>query len=129
MVSFIKVESVRVILPGLSLPLGKNGDYLVTLFKDKYDIDIEYLTQTKTLPGKNARGSRVDQIINVQKYSLEKFEKIKTQIGALYATEIVKNNEQHMYNELVYLRYLQTTENALLKSGEISKDDVYEITK
>ena len=129
MVSFIKVESVRCVLPGVPLPLGKNGDFLVDYFKEKHDIKIEYLTQTKTLAVEGSKGSRVDQIFNVPKYNLDKFAEIKEAIGALYATEVVKNNDQHLYNERIYLKYFQRAENELLKSGEISKEDVYEITK
>ncbi len=129
MVSFIQVESVRCILPGVSLPLGKSGDYLVDYFKDKHDINIEYLTQTKTMPVEGPKGSRVDQIFDVQKHSLDKFAEIKASIGALYATEVVENNDQHLYNERVYLRYIQTAENELLKAGKISKEDVYQITE
>lgn len=129
MVSFIEVESVRCVLPGFALPLGKSGDYLVNYFKDKHGIEIEYLTQTKTLPANGPKGSRVDQIFNVDKQSLDKFAAIKTQIGALYATEIVENNDQHLYNERVYLKYFQTTERELLKLGKISKEDVYQITE
>lgn len=129
MVSFIEVESVRCVLPGFALPLGKSGDFLVKYFKDKHGIDIEYLTQTKTLPADGPKGSRVDQIFNVDKQSLDKFATIKTHIGALYATEIIENNDQHLYNERVYLKYFQTTERELLKLGKISKEDVYQITK
>ena len=91
MVSFIKVESVRCVLPGFALPLGKSGDYLVNYFKEKHGIDIEYLTHTKTLPADGPKGSRVDQIFNVDKQSLDKFAEIKAQFGALYATEIIFN--------------------------------------
>lgn len=129
MSSFIKVDSVRCVLPGVPLPLGKNGDYLVAYFKDKHDIKIEYLTQAKTLPIAGEKGSRIDQIFNVPNYHLDKFAKIKESIGALYATEIVKKNEQHLYTERIYLKHFQRPENDLLKSGEISKDHVYQITK
>lgn len=129
MVSFLKEESVRCILPGVTLPLGKSGDYLVTLFKDNYNIDIDYLTQTKTLPVEGQTGGRVDQIIDVQKDSLDKFAEIKQKINALYVTEIVESNQQHLYNERVYLRYIQRTERALLKEGKIAKEDTYQMTK
>lgn len=129
MVSFIEVESVRCVLPGFALPLGKSGDYLVKYFKEKHGVDIEYLTQTKTLPADGPKGSRVDQIFNVEKHSLDKFADIRAQIGALYATEIIENNDQHLYNERVYLKFFQTTENELLKLGKISKEDVYQITE
>src|SRR5699024_8689127 len=103
MVSFIEVENVRCVLPGFALPLGKSGDYLVKYFKDKHSIDIEYFTKTKTLTADGTKSSRIDQIINVKKHSLEKFADIRAQIGALYATEIIENNDQHLYNERVYL--------------------------
>src|SRR5699024_4299675 len=122
-------ESVRCILPGVTLPLGKSGDYIVKLFKDKYDIDIDYLTQTKTLPVEGAFGSRVDQIIDVQRDSLEKFAEIKRSINDLYVTEIVESNQQHIYNERVYLKYIQRKEKALLKEGKIAKEDTYQMTK
>src|SRR5699024_5820632 len=129
MVSFLKEESVRCILPGVTLPLGKSGDYIVKLFKDKYDIDIDYLTKTKTLPVKGAFGSRLDQIIEVQKNILEKFDEIKRNINDLYVTEIVESNQQHIYNESVYLRYIQRTEKSLIKEGKIAKEDTYQMTK
>src|SRR5699024_4127940 len=129
MVSFLKEESVRCILPGVTLPLGKSGDYIVKLFKDKYDIDIDYLNQTKTLHVEGAFGSRIDQIIDVQKDSLEKYAEIKSSINAFYVTEIVESNQQHVYNERVYLRYIQRTERALLKEGKIAKEDTYQMTK
>lgn len=71
----------------------------------------------------------MDQIFNVEKHSLDKFADIRAQIGALYATEIIENNDQHLYNERVYLKFFQTTENELLKLGKISKEDVYQITE
>src|SRR5690625_4300315 len=129
MVSFLKEERVRCILLVVILPLEKSDYYIVKLFKDKYDIDIDYLTQTKTLPVEGAFGSRVDQIIDVQKDSLEKFAEIKRSINAFYVTEIVESNQQHVYNERVYLRYIQRTERALLKEGKIAKEDTYQMTK
>src|SRR5699024_9286680 len=117
------------ILPGGTLPLGKRGDYIVKLFKDKYDIDIDYLTQTKTLPVEGAFGSRDDQIIDDQRDSLEQFAEIKRSINALYLTEIVESNQQNIYNERVYIRYIQRTEKALLKEGKIAKEDTYQMTK
>lgn len=126
MVSFLKEEYVRCVLPGLSLPLGKNGDYLVNHFKDKYDINIEYLEQTKTKSGSGSKGSRIDQIFNVKNESMDKFKQIKEKIGALYVTEIVKNNEHHLYKERIYLYYLKSAETKMVKSGEISKEDVYQ---
>src|SRR5699024_7997672 len=119
----------RCILPGFTLPLGKSGDYIVKLFTDQYDIDIYYLTQTKPLPVDVACGSRVDHIIYFQKDSLEKFADIKRSINAFYVKEIVESNQQHVYNERVYLRYIQRTERALLKEGKITKEDTYQMTK
>src|SRR5690625_5584964 len=104
MVSFIQEDYVRCVLPNLALPLGKNGDYLVNHFKDKYDINIDYLEQTSTKSGKGPKSSRIDQIFNVKNDSIDKFEQIKDNIGALYVTEIVKNNEHHLYKERIYLK-------------------------
>src|SRR5699024_10489058 len=129
MVSFLKEESVRCILPGVTLPLERSGDYIDKLFKDKYDIDLDYLTQTRTLSVEGAFCSRVDKIIDDQRDSLEKFAEIKRSINALYVTEIVESNQQHIYNERVYLRYIQRTEKALLKEGKIAKEDTYQMTK
>src|SRR5699024_5925097 len=100
-------DYVRCVLPDLALPLGKNGDYLVNHFKDKYDINIEYLEQTSTKSGKGPKSSRIDQIFNVKNDSLDKFKQIKDKIGALYVTEIVKNNEHHLYKERIYLKYFK----------------------
>ncbi len=129
MVSFIKEDYVRCVWQGMSLPLGKNGDDLVRYFKEHHDINIEYLIQTKTIPGQGPKGSRVDQIFNVKNDSLEKLNKVKEKLGILTAKEVVRNNDQHLYNERVYLRYLKNSENALIKSGEIKKEDAYQITK
>src|SRR5699024_2530783 len=116
-------------LPGVTIPLVESGDYIVKLRKDKYDIDIDYLSQTKTLPGEGAIGSRVDQIIDVQRDRFEKIAEIIRSINTLYVTEIVESNQQHIYNERVYLRYIQRTEKALLKEGKIAKEDTYQMTK
>src|SRR5690625_5032996 len=115
-VSFIQEDYVRCVLPDLALPLGKNGDYLVNHFKDKYDINIEYLEQTSTKSGKGPKSSRIDQIFNVKNDSLDKFKQIKDKIGALYVTEIVKNNEHHLYKERIYLTYFKSAEKKLVKS-------------
>lgn len=125
MVSFIDENYVRCVWPGAPLPLGEDGDYVVNFFKKKYDINIEYLDQTKTSTKKGAKAGRIDQIFNVQNDSIEKFAQIKDKIGALYAKEIVQNNEHHDYKERIYLKYFQRTENDLLKAGDISKEDVY----
>ena len=126
MVSFLKEDYVRCVIPGLTLPLGKNGDYLVNHFKENYDINIEYLEQTKTKSGKGAKRSRIDQIFNVKNESIDKFEQIKEKIGALYVTEIVKRNEHHLYKERIYLFYFKSAETKLLKSGELPKENVYQ---
>lgn len=126
MVSFIQEDYVRCVLPDLALPLGKNGDYLVNHFKDKYDINIEYLEQTSTKSGKGPKSSRIDQIFNVKNDSLDKFKQIKDKIGALYVTEIVKNNEHHLYKERIYLTYFKSAETKLIKSGELSKENIYQ---
>jgi|GEM_PF-2440430 len=126
MVSFIQEDYVRCVLPDLALPLGKNGDYLVNHFKDKYDINIEYLEQTSTKSGKGPKSSRIDQIFNVKNDSLDKFKQIKDKIGALYVTEIVKNNEHHLYKERIYLTYFKSAEKKLVKSGELSKENIYQ---
>src|SRR5699024_10482713 len=126
MVSFIQEDYVRCVLPDLALPLGKNGDYLVNHFKDKYDINIEYLEQTSTKSGKGPKSSRIDQIFNVKNESLEKFKQIKEKRGALYVTEIVKNNEQHLYKERIYLTYFKSAEKILVKAGELSIETMYQ---
>src|SRR5699024_3040674 len=140
MVSFIQEDYVRCVLPDLALPLGKNGDYLVNHFKDKYDINIEYLEQTSTKSGKGPKSSRIDQIFNVKNYrldkynqnnnikndSIEKYKKIKDKKSALYVTEIVKNNEHHIYKERIYLTYFKSAEKKLVKSGELSKENIYQ---
>lgn len=112
--------------PGVTLPLGKNGNDLIDYFKQNYDIDIEYLEQTKTLSGKGAKGSRIDQIFNVKGDSITAFANIKSEIGALYAKEVVQHKEHRKYKERIYLRYFKQIENELLKSGELSKEDVYQ---
>src|SRR5690625_5076595 len=126
MVSFIQEDYVRCVLPDLALPLGKKGDYLVNHFKDKYDINIEYLVQTSTKSGKGPKSSRIDQIFNVKNDGLDKFKQIKDKIGALYVTEIVKNNEHHLYKERIYLTYFKSAEKKLVKSGELSKENIYQ---
>src|SRR5699024_4814174 len=126
MVSFIQEDYVRCVLPDLALPLGKNGDYLVNHFKDKYDINIEYLEQTSTKSGKGPKSSRIDQIFNVKNDSLDKFKQIKDKIDALYITEIVKNNEHNLYKERIYLTYFKSAEKKLVKSGELSKENIYQ---
>ncbi len=129
MVSFIKEDYVRCVWPGLSLPLGKNGDFLEKYFKIKYDMNIEHLEQTKTLPGNGPQGGRVDQIFNVNKDSIEKLKAIKEKEGIHYAEEIILRNEQHIYNERIYLRYLKNAETKLIKSGEISKENRYQASR
>src|SRR5699024_7267570 len=83
-------NNIRCVLPGTSLPLGKNGEYLERFFKDNYDINVEYLVEAKTVPGKGHMHNRIDQIFTVQEDSVEKFAKIKNEMNAEYAKE--KNN-------------------------------------
>src|SRR5699024_7124740 len=106
MVSFIQEDYVRCVLPDLALLIDKN---------------IEYLEQTSTKTGKGQKSSRIDKIFNVKNDSLDKFKQIKDKIGALYVTEIVKNNEHHLYKERIYLTYFKSAEKKLVKSGELSK--------
>lgn len=129
MASLIKENYVRCVWPDAPLPLGKDGKYVVDFFKERYDINIEYLEETKTLPGNGAKGGRIDQIFNVLEDSIDKFAQIKTRIGALYVKEIVQNNEHHIYKERTYLIYFQRSEKELLKAGEISEKDVYQVLK
>ena len=124
--SFIKENSVRCFWPGLSIPLGKKGDFLEKYFKVKYNITIEHLEQAKTLPGNGPKGGVIVQIFNVEKESIEKLEEIKSKEGILYDEEIVRNNEQHIYNERIYLKYLKNTENKLIQLGEVSKENIYQ---
>lgn len=127
MVSFLNIKYERCVLPGVSLPLGQNGRYLMNFFKDKYDIDIEYLEQVKTLPERGAKSGRVDQIFNVKEESVDKFDQIKEEIGALYVKEVVKSNEHHLYNERIFSSYFQRAEEELLQAGEISEADKFQL--
>src|SRR5699024_12484276 len=105
---------------------GKNGDYLVKHFKDKYDINIENLEQTSTKSDKGPKSNRIDQIFNIKNDSLDKFKQIKDKIGTLYVTEIVKNNAHHLYKERIYLTYFKSAEKKLVNSGELSKENIYQ---
>src|SRR5690625_6913584 len=91
MVSLIKENYVRCVWPDFPLPLGKNGNDVVNYFKETYDINIEYLEQTKTSVDYGAKGGRIDQIFNVQEDSIDTFDQIKTSIGAEYVTR----SEEH----------------------------------
>src|SRR5699024_8138231 len=126
MVSLIQEDYVRCVLRDLALPLGKNGDYLVNHFKDKYDINIEYLEQTSTKSEIDPKSNRIDQLFNVKNDTLDKIKQIKDKIGALYVTEIVKNNEHHLYKERIYLTYFKSAEKKLVKSGELSNANIYQ---
>lgn len=126
MVNLLKENYVRCVWPGAVLPLGENGNYMVNFFKEKYDINIEYLEETKTLPGRGAKGSRIDQIFNVQEDSLDAFASIKSDIGAYYAKEVVQNGDHRIYIERIYKLYFQRSEKELLKAGDISEADVYQ---
>src|SRR5690625_6481520 len=127
MASLIKEKYVRCVWPDFPLPLGKNGNDLVNYFKETYDINIEYLEQTKTSVDYGAKGGRIDQIFNVKEDSIDKFAQIKTSIGAEYVTDIVKNNEHHMYKERIFLMYFQRAENDLLRAGEITERNKYQL--
>lgn len=124
--SLIKEGAIRCFWPGLSLPLGKKGDFLEKFFNIKYDIAIKYLEQTKTLPGNGPKGGIIVQIFDVEKDSKEKLEEIKAKEGILYIEEIIRNNEQHIYKEDIYLKYLKSTENELIKLGKIPKENIYQ---
>src|SRR5699024_7310674 len=84
------------VLPGTSLPLGKNGEYLERFFKDNYDINVEYLVEAKTVPGKGHMHNRIDQIFTVQEDSVEKFAKIKNEMNAEYAKDIVRQGNHRL---------------------------------
>lgn len=129
MYNLLQEKTVRCVWPGAVLPFGENGKFLVNYFKDKYDVDIEYLEETKTLPGNGPEGGRIDQIFNVYNDSIEEFEAVKDKIGAFYAKEIVQSVKHHLYMESIYLRYFKRAENELLKTGDISEDDVYPVKK
>ena len=98
---------------------------MVNFFKEKYDINIEYLEEAKTLPGRGEKGSKIAQIFNVQEDSYDKFDAIKSDIGAFYVKEIVRKGEHRLFNERIYKLYFQRSEKELLKAGEISEEDVY----
>src|SRR5699024_11742076 len=70
--------------------------------------------------------SRIDQIFKVKNDRLDKLKQIKDKIGALYVTEIIKNNEHHLYKERIYLTYFKSAEKKLVKSGELSKENIYQ---
>lgn len=125
--NLIKREKVVCcVWPGFALPLGKNGNDVVRYFKQNYGINIEYLEQAKTVPINGVKGGRVDQIFNVKEDSIADFANIKSEIGVLYAKEIVQNKKHRQYKERIYLRYFKEFEDKLLKSGELSKKDAYQ---
>lgn len=125
MYNILKEDYVRCVWPNMPLPLGKNGDDLVAFFKDKYNINIQYLEQTKTIPDIDPSGGRINQIFNVYNDSIDKFEKVKQQIGAEYAEDIVRKKEHHYYNERIYLTFLKRFETKLLKEGVLTEADRY----
>lgn len=129
MYNLLKETTVRCVWPGAVLPFGENGKFLVNYFKDKYDVDIEYLEETKTLPGNGPEGGRIDQIFNVYNDSIDQFESVKDKIGAFYASEIVRKAKHHLYMESIYFRYFKRAEDELLKAGNISEDVVYPVKK
>src|SRR5699024_9380727 len=112
--------------PGFVLPLGKNGNDLVNHFKHNYDINMEYMEQAKTLPLNGMKGGRDDQIFNIKEDSIANIDRIKSEIGVLYAKEIVQQKEHRRYKERIYLRYFKQIENELLKSGELAEEDTYQ---
>ncbi|MUV37658.1 hypothetical protein JNUCC1_01464 [Lentibacillus sp. JNUCC-1] len=111
--------------PDFALPLGKSGKDLVKYFNEQYDIDIEYLEAVKTTPGKGPQGGRIDQIFNIYGDDVDRFAEVKTEIGAVFATEIVRDKEHHYYNERVYNMYFRQIERKLIKTGELSESDKY----
>ena len=119
-------NNIRCVLPGTSLPLGKNGEYLEQYFKDNYDINVEYLVEAKTVPGKGHMHNRIDQIFTVQEDSVERFAKIKNEINAEYAKDIVRLGNHRLYNEHIYIRYFKRIEDKLKKSGEITENNLYQ---
>ncbi|RYG72944.1 hypothetical protein EU245_08355 [Lentibacillus lipolyticus] len=128
MFNLLKEDYVRCVWPGATLPLGQTGKYVVDFFKENYDIHIQYLEETKTLPGYGPKGGRVDQLFNVYLDSIDKFEAIKQKIGAQYAKDIVRMGHHRLYKERIYLSYFQRIEKELLKAGEITEKDVYQGT-
>lgn len=126
MYNILKEDYIRCVWFDAPLPLGKNGDDLVHWFKEKHNINIEYLEQTKTVPGSKPKSGRIDQIFNVYDDSIDAFEKIKQTINAHYAEDIVRKKEHHFYNERIYLSYFQRFESKLLKEGVLSENDRYE---
>lgn len=119
-------NNIRCVLPGTSLPLGKNGEYLEHFFKDNYDINVEYLVEAKTVPGKGHVYNRIDQIFTVLEDSVEKFAKIKNEMNAEYAKDIVRQGNHRLYNEHIYIRYFKRIEDKLKKSGEITESNLYQ---
>src|SRR5690625_2226547 len=116
----------RCVLPGIALPFGENGNYLVRYFKDTHDIDVEYLEEVKTVPGSGKNNSRIDQLFTVKEDSLEIFDNVKNDIGAEYAIDIVRHGQHRLYNERTFLRYFKRFEDQLRKSGEISNENIYQ---
>lgn len=119
-------KDVRCVMPNTILPLGRNGEFLEQFFKDNYDITVEYLEEAKTVPGKGKKHNRIDQIFTVLEESTEEFAEVKYEIGAEYAKDIVRRGDHRLYNERTFLRYFKRFETQLLKSGEISNEDVYQ---
>lgn len=126
MYNLLKEDYVRCVWPGAILPLGESGQYLVDFFKENYDINIEYLDQAKTLLGYGSKSGRIDQIFNVYLDSIDKFENIKDEIGVVYAKDVVRTGDHRLYNERIYLSYFKRFEDELLKTGEITEDEVYQ---
>lgn len=125
MYNLLKEDYVRCVWPDAVLPLGKNGNYLVAFFKEKYDINIEYLEETKTVTGRGPKSNKIHQIFNVYNDSLDRFKEIKEKIGAEFAEDVVRRKEHHLYNERIYLNYFKRFESKLMKEGVLTKEDQY----
>src|SRR5699024_824411 len=117
--------NIRCVLPGTSLPLGKNGEYLERFFKDNYDINVEYLVEAKTVRGKGHMHNRIDQIFTVQEDSVEKFAKINNEMNAEYAKYIVRKGNNRLYNKHIYIKYFKRIEDMLNMLDEIKIKNLY----
>src|SRR5699024_1853511 len=119
-------NNIRCVLPGTSLPLGKNGGYLERFVKDNYDINVDYLVEAKTVPGKGHMHNIIDQIITVKEDIVNKFANIKNEMNAEYEKDNVQQDNHRMYNEHINKVYFKRIENKLKKSGEITEKNLYQ---